>query len=125
MAKRASMRSRPGPGLWFPTWAMKLPAGPAKSSIRSTIAASSVALRAARNLFISTGDFGQGITHGALAGLLIRDLIVDGSSTWEDVYDPIEHRRRDPGNYAGENLTAVQNFAEYLLPGRDRVRPTT
>ena len=27
------------------------------------------------NVFVVTGDSGQGMTHGALAGLLIRDLI--------------------------------------------------
>ncbi|RWC69571.1 MAG: FAD-dependent oxidoreductase [Mesorhizobium sp.] len=70
-----------------------------------------------KKVFISTGDSGQGMTHGALAGLLIRDLIIDGSSKWEEVYAP---DRKPPSalvNYVSENLTAVKNFAEYLLPG--------
>jgi glycine/D-amino acid oxidase-like deaminating enzyme/nitrite reductase/ring-hydroxylating ferredoxin subunit len=70
-----------------------------------------------KNVFISTGDSGQGITHGALAGLLIRDLVVDGSSVWEAVYDPDRKPPSAMANYVSENLTAVQNFAEYLLPG--------
>ena len=70
------------------------------------------------NIFIATGDSGQGMTHGALAGLLIRDLIVSGSSAWESVYAP--DRRPPPAalaNYVSENLTAVKSFAEYVLPG--------
>ncbi|WP_271898309.1 FAD-dependent oxidoreductase [Candidatus Phyllobacterium onerii] len=69
------------------------------------------------NVFISTGDSGQGMTHGALAGLLIRDLIVDGSSPWEDVYAPDRTPPSALANYINENLTAVRNFAERLLPG--------
>jgi len=69
------------------------------------------------NVFISTGDSGQGMTHGALAGLLIRDLIVGGSSKWEEVYDPARTPPASLTNYINENLTAVKNFAEYLLPG--------
>jgi glycine/D-amino acid oxidase-like deaminating enzyme len=34
-----------------------------------------------KRTFISTGDPGQGITHGAVAGTLISDLIL-GSSPW-------------------------------------------
>ena len=69
------------------------------------------------NMFIVTGDSGQGMTHGALAGILIRDLIVSGSSHWEAVYDPARKPPRTIGNYISENLTAVKNFAEYVRPG--------
>ena len=41
-----------------------------------------------KNVFVVTGDSGQGMTHGALAGILLKDLIVNGSSPWEAVYDP-------------------------------------
>jgi glycine/D-amino acid oxidase-like deaminating enzyme/nitrite reductase/ring-hydroxylating ferredoxin subunit len=68
-------------------------------------------------LFVATGDSGQGMTHGALAGLLIRDLIVGGSSGWESVYAPDRAPPAALTNYVTENLTALKNFAEYLLPG--------
>ncbi|RWO39540.1 MAG: FAD-dependent oxidoreductase [Mesorhizobium sp.] len=70
-----------------------------------------------KNVFIATGDSGQGITHGALAGLLIRDLVVGGSSVWEEVYAPDRKPPLALVNYVSENLTALKNFAEYLLPG--------
>jgi glycine/D-amino acid oxidase-like deaminating enzyme/nitrite reductase/ring-hydroxylating ferredoxin subunit len=69
------------------------------------------------NIFVATGDSGQGMTHGALAGILLKDLIVDGASRWEGVYDP---SRKSPSaivNYISENVTAIKNFAEYLMPG--------
>ena len=47
-----------------------------------------------KNVFVATGDSGQGMTHGALAGILLKDLIVNGASPWEAVYDPHARRRR-------------------------------
>ncbi|MEA2816145.1 MAG: hypothetical protein QOI93_3842 [Rhodospirillaceae bacterium] len=68
-------------------------------------------------VFIATGDSGQGITHGALAGILLRDLIVTGASPWEETYDPSRKTAKGIVNYVSENVTALKNFAEYLLPG--------
>ena len=68
-------------------------------------------------MFVATGDSGQGITHGVLAGLLIKNLILSGSSPWEAVYDPSRKTAKAIGTYVSENVTAVKNFAEYLLPG--------
>jgi glycine/D-amino acid oxidase-like deaminating enzyme/nitrite reductase/ring-hydroxylating ferredoxin subunit len=69
-----------------------------------------------KNVYVATGDSGQGMTHGALAGILLKDLIVAGSSPWQDVYEP--SRKAPPGlmNYIKENVTTIQNFAEYLMP---------
>jgi glycine/D-amino acid oxidase-like deaminating enzyme len=33
-----------------------------------------------KNVYVATGDSGQGITHGVVASLLISDLITKGSS---------------------------------------------
>ena len=68
-------------------------------------------------VFVATGDSGQGITHGALAGMLLRDVIVDEASSWEEVYNPSRKTPAGILNYARENLTTVQNLAEYVMPG--------
>jgi glycine/D-amino acid oxidase-like deaminating enzyme/nitrite reductase/ring-hydroxylating ferredoxin subunit len=69
-------------------------------------------------VFVATGDSGQGITHGVLTGLLLKDLIVSGLSPWESVYDPSRKSAKAIGTYISENVTAIKNFAEYLLPGQ-------
>lgn len=68
------------------------------------------------NIFVATGDSGQGMTHGALAGLLLRDLIIDGSSPWEMVYEPSRKTAAGILNYVSENVTALKSFAEYVAP---------
>ena len=70
-----------------------------------------------KNVFVATGDSGQGMTHGALAGILLKDLIVNGSSPWEAVYDPARKTPTGVVNLVRENVTAIKNFAEYMMPG--------
>jgi len=41
-----------------------------------------------QNIFIATGDSGNGITHGAIAGMLISDLILTKDNPWVSTYDP-------------------------------------
>jgi glycine/D-amino acid oxidase-like deaminating enzyme/nitrite reductase/ring-hydroxylating ferredoxin subunit len=41
-----------------------------------------------KNVFIATGDSGNGLTHGTIAGMLISDLINERENKWEKVYDP-------------------------------------
>jgi glycine/D-amino acid oxidase-like deaminating enzyme len=38
------------------------------------------------NVYIATGDSGAGITHGTIAGILLRDLIVGRDNPWATIY---------------------------------------
>ena len=40
------------------------------------------------NIYIATGDSGNGITHGTIAGILLSDLILGRKNEWSKVYDP-------------------------------------
>ncbi len=73
-----------------------------------------------RRTFVATGDSGQGITHGIVAGLLLKDLILERENPWTEVYDPARKPLAGTVNYLRENLTALKNAAEYLLPGEIR-----
>ena len=41
-----------------------------------------------KNIFIATGDSGNGITHGTIAGIILTDLILDKTNPWVSLYDP-------------------------------------
>jgi len=69
------------------------------------------------NAYVVTGDSGQGMTHGALAGILLKDLMLTGQSPWAAVYDPARKSPSGIMNYVRENVTAIKNFAEHLMPG--------
>jgi len=68
-------------------------------------------------VFVATGDSGQGMTHGVVAGMLISDLILRGKSPWQETYDPARKPMMATAEFLKENLTAVKSIAEHLLPG--------
>ncbi|MGX9147970.1 FAD-dependent oxidoreductase [Mesorhizobium sp. 128a] len=70
-----------------------------------------------RSLYVVTGDSGQGMTHGALSGLLLKDLISDKPNPWAAVYEPSRKTPSGVINYVRENLSAVKNLAGYGLSG--------
>ncbi|KAK4924006.1 hypothetical protein LTR66_016482, partial [Elasticomyces elasticus] len=39
-------------------------------------------------VYVVTGDSGNGLTHGTIAGKLISDMIVGNANPWQDIYDP-------------------------------------
>ena len=41
-----------------------------------------------KNVFIATGDSGNGITHGTIAGIILTDLILGKNSPWVSLYNP-------------------------------------
>src|ERR671913_1314189 len=49
------------------------------------------------NIYIATGDSGNGITHGTIAGILLTDLILGKSNPWTALYDPSRMPRQNPG----------------------------
>jgi Rieske Fe-S protein len=69
------------------------------------------------NVYVATGDSGQGMTHGALSGILNAELILKGRSPWQELYEPSRKTLSAAGNVLSENLTVVKNFAEYVAPG--------
>lgn len=79
------------------------------------------------HVFIVSGDSGQGITNGLVAGILIADLITTGASSWEQVYSPSRKIQRNIGGFISENITPLKNFAEYLTASEitsvERLRP--
>jgi glycine/D-amino acid oxidase-like deaminating enzyme/nitrite reductase/ring-hydroxylating ferredoxin subunit len=69
------------------------------------------------DVFVVTGDSGNGMTHGMVAALLLRELIAGRSSPWEAVYDPHRLRVRAVGTLARENLNVALQLADWVRPG--------
>jgi glycine/D-amino acid oxidase-like deaminating enzyme len=68
------------------------------------------------NVYIATGDSGNGMTHGTIAGLLIPDLIAGRDHAWAPLYDPSRKSLRTAGEYVRENLNVAAQYADYLKP---------
>src|SRR6266496_987087 len=72
-----------------------------------------------KNVYIVTGDSGNGITHGILAGPLIVDLIAGRENPWAKLYDPSRKtlKPRVLADYIAENANVAAQFRDYVTPG--------
>jgi glycine/D-amino acid oxidase-like deaminating enzyme/nitrite reductase/ring-hydroxylating ferredoxin subunit len=70
-----------------------------------------------KNIYICTGDSGNGMTHGTIAGLLISDLIRGKENPWEAVYDPSRITLQTAPDFIEENLNVAKQFGDYLTKG--------
>jgi len=69
------------------------------------------------NVFIATGDSGQGMTHGTIAGMLLTDLIQGRKNKWKDLYSPSRIRLKAIPEYASENINVAGQYAGYVTAG--------
>lgn len=69
------------------------------------------------NIYIITGDSGNGMTHGTLGGIIITDLINGKENRWADLYSPSRSVLHTFGDYAKELGNAVAQFGDYLSGG--------
>ena len=71
----------------------------------------------ADNVHVVTGDSGNGLTHGTIAGLLIADVIAQGDSPWRALYAPNRRNLRAADAYVRENLNFVPYYADWVSGG--------
>jgi glycine/D-amino acid oxidase-like deaminating enzyme/nitrite reductase/ring-hydroxylating ferredoxin subunit len=69
------------------------------------------------NVFIATGDSGNGMTHGTIAGMLIKDLILGKANEWATLYDPSRITLRAAKDFIEENVNVAVQFADWVTPG--------
>ncbi len=83
----------------------------------------------AENVYMASGDSGQGMTHGTVAGILLCDLVLGRDNPWIDLYDPrrVSLKPSAIKEFARENLDVAAQMARgYLAPdtaGVDDIPP--
>jgi glycine/D-amino acid oxidase-like deaminating enzyme/nitrite reductase/ring-hydroxylating ferredoxin subunit len=70
-----------------------------------------------KNVYICTGDSGNGMTHGTIAGILISDLIRGHENPWAELYDPSRITLRTAPDFIQENVNVAKQFGDYLSKG--------
>ena len=79
------------------------------------------------NVFIATGDSGNGMTHGTIAGMLLSDLILGRDNPWERLYDPSRKTLGAAKEFVKENVNVAAQYADLVTPGEvddaDAIKP--
>ncbi len=70
-----------------------------------------------KNIYIITGDSGNGMTHGTIGGILVTDLIQGRKNGWESLYDPSRVSLKAAAEFAKENLNVVAQYADLVTGG--------
>jgi glycine/D-amino acid oxidase-like deaminating enzyme/nitrite reductase/ring-hydroxylating ferredoxin subunit len=76
-------------------------------------------LKKGSRIMIATGDCGNGLTHGTIAGMLVRDLVADRPNDWASLYDPtrVNLSLQAASNYLREGLSSAAQLTDWLTPG--------
>jgi glycine/D-amino acid oxidase-like deaminating enzyme/nitrite reductase/ring-hydroxylating ferredoxin subunit len=69
------------------------------------------------NVYIATGDSGNGMTHGTIAGLLIRDLIMGQENVWSKLYDPARISLKAGKEFLRENINVAAQYTDWATGG--------
>jgi glycine/D-amino acid oxidase-like deaminating enzyme/nitrite reductase/ring-hydroxylating ferredoxin subunit len=69
------------------------------------------------NVYTVTGDSGNGMTHGTIAGMLITDLILGRHNAWAGLYDPGRVSLRASGEFAREAVNMAAQYVDHVTGG--------
>lgn len=72
------------------------------------------------HVYVATGDSGMGMTHGTIAGMLIRDLVLGRENPWEALYEPSRKPLRAAGQFLRGGLEEAKGYAGWLGAGEVR-----
>jgi len=73
------------------------------------------------NIYICTGDSGNGITHGTIAGILLSDLIIGKENKWSNLYNP----SRDINNTKQKSNDTSKIGSDNDKQSKEEDNPTT
>lgn len=66
------------------------------------------------NIYIITGQSGNGITYGTLGGLIITDLITGKDNPWAKIYSPSRITLKNTGKYLHEAGNMIAQYADWF-----------
>lgn len=70
-----------------------------------------------QNIYIATGDSGNGITHGTIAGILLPDLIAKKSNPWKNLYDPSRKTFAAASTFIKGTLNVATQYGDWFTAG--------
>jgi glycine/D-amino acid oxidase-like deaminating enzyme/nitrite reductase/ring-hydroxylating ferredoxin subunit len=68
------------------------------------------------NIYIITGDSGNGMTHGTLGGLIISDIVMGKENPWTKIYCPSRITLKTAHDYIHELGNMVAQFGDWFSP---------
>ncbi|HEV7279343.1 MAG TPA: FAD-dependent oxidoreductase [Pirellulaceae bacterium] len=70
-----------------------------------------------QNVYIATGDSGMGLTHGTLAGMIIRDQILGRENPYAELYDPARKNIRGLPSWLKQQANVAAQYLDFVTGG--------
>lgn len=77
------------------------------------------------NVYIVTGDSGNGLTHAGVAGMLLTDLINGNPNKWEKIYTPWRFKLKSSGVFFKEFFGGLFSYLKQSPDDNDAVALTS
>lgn len=72
-----------------------------------------------RNVYVITGDSGNGMTHTTLGGMLVSDLILGRRNRWSSVYDPQRKPYKETSEFLREQSNIAAQYTDWLTASEE------
>jgi glycine/D-amino acid oxidase-like deaminating enzyme/nitrite reductase/ring-hydroxylating ferredoxin subunit len=69
------------------------------------------------HIWIATGDSGNGMTHGTIAGIILNELVQGRKHQWARLYDPSRIRLRATPEFVKENFNVAEQYKDWFSGG--------
>lgn len=69
------------------------------------------------NVYIVTGDSGNGMTHGTIGAMLITDLIMGRYNPWTSIYDPARKVKHGISDFVTEQANTLSQYGKWVKTG--------
>lgn len=69
------------------------------------------------HIYIATGDSGNGMTHGTIAGIILNELVQGRKHQWSKLYDPSRVKFRSTPEYLKENINVAEQYKDWFTAG--------
>jgi len=69
------------------------------------------------NVYVITGDSGNGMTHCTIGAMIITDLIMRRDNAWADLYDPSRKVLHGMQDFVAEQANTLSYYAEWATGG--------
>lgn len=69
------------------------------------------------NVYVCTGDSGNGLTHGTIAGIMIPKLVAGETPAWARIYDPSRNHLHAAGTYMAEAARSAAPYLDWIRGG--------
>jgi glycine/D-amino acid oxidase-like deaminating enzyme/nitrite reductase/ring-hydroxylating ferredoxin subunit len=70
-----------------------------------------------KNVYVITGDSGNGMTHCTIGAMLVTDLIMGRDNPWQSIYNPARKVKHGIPDFVTEQANTLAQYGEWVTGG--------